>query len=119
GGVTFKSKQSVVAHHHATVVRYLKQLFAAAFNLYPDARGSGIQRIFEQLFQDRCRPFHHLSGGDLVGYVFGKDVDPAHELSLTTKGTKGHKITSLSCYQTFRQHNSILLCKSKEAQTSL
>src|SRR6185312_2062266 len=91
--VALKGEQRVITHHATAIVDYLKKLLAAAFDLNPNPSGAGVNGVFQQLFQNRCRTLHHLSGGDFVGYVFGKNVDPAHKLSLTTKDTKEHKIT--------------------------
>ncbi len=68
--MAFKGQKSIVPHHATAIVGDLNQLFAASFYVDPDARGTGIQRVLQQLFDHRGRALHHLSGGDLVGYVF-------------------------------------------------
>ena len=78
-GVALEGEQGIVAHHAAAVVGDLDQLLAASLNLNADAGGAGVERIFQQLLGHRSRTLHHFAGGDLVGNVFGKDVDSAHE----------------------------------------
>ena len=76
--MTLEGQQGVVAHHAAAVVGDLNQLFAAGFNLDSDAGGAGIERIFQQFLHYRRGTLHDFAGGDLVGNVFGKNVDSAH-----------------------------------------
>src|SRR5580704_17065915 len=78
-GMALESQQSIIAHHAAAVVSDLDELLAAGFNLNPDAGCARIERIFDQLLGHRSRTLHHFAGGDLVGNVFGKNVNSAHE----------------------------------------
>ena len=64
-----EGQQGIVTHHAAAVIDHVDELFAAAFNLDLDARRSGVERVFQQLFQDRSRTLHHLARSDFVGNV--------------------------------------------------
>src|ERR1700756_3117212 len=78
--MSLEGKQRVVGHHPTSVVGNLDELLATRLHLNADARGLGIQSIFQKFFHHRCGPLHHLAGGDLVGNGFGKNVDLAHEV---------------------------------------
>ena len=47
-------------------------LFAASFDLEPDARRASIERVLQHLLYDGGRPLHDLASGDLVGNAFGR-----------------------------------------------
>ena len=79
GGVAFEGQQRVVAQHAAAIVHDADQPAAAGFDFHPQIGRAGIQRVFEQFLDDRCRPFHHFARGDLVGDLVGKNADAAHE----------------------------------------
>jgi hypothetical protein len=76
--VPFEGQQGVVAHHAAAVISDLDKLFAAGFDLNLDSGRTGVERILQQLLHYRRRPLYHLAGGNLVGNLFGKDVNAAH-----------------------------------------
>ncbi len=78
GGVALEGQHGVVAHHAATVIGDLDELLAAGFDVHTDAPRARIQRVLQQLLDHRGRALHHLAGGDLVGYIFGENVDAAH-----------------------------------------
>ena len=78
GGVALEGQHGVVAHHAAAVVGHLDELLAAGLNVDADAARARIQRVLQQLLDHRRRTLHHLAGGDLVGYIFGENVDAAH-----------------------------------------
>ena len=83
GGVTLEGEHGVVAHHAASVVDHLDQLAAARLDVDANATGPGIERVLQQLFRDRCGALDDLAGGDLVGYIFGENVDAAHRYYVT------------------------------------
>jgi hypothetical protein len=56
----------------------VNELLASGLNLDPYPRGAGIERIFQQFLGNRGRALHDFAGGDLVGNVFGENVDSAH-----------------------------------------
>src|SRR2546426_7684532 len=59
----------------AAVVAHPHQRDAAALDVDLDARRAGIERVLDQLLDDRGRPFDHLAGGDLVDELAGKNAD--------------------------------------------
>jgi len=56
----------VVAKHAAAIVGDADQPPAAGLDFHPYIRRARIQRILQQLFDNGCRPFHHLARGDLL-----------------------------------------------------
>jgi hypothetical protein len=93
--VALEGEQGIVAHHTATVIGDLDELFAASLDLKSDASGACIKRIFEQLFYDRGGTFYDFAGSDFVGDMFRKNVDAAHAIerkcyaSFAEKGREG------------------------------
>ncbi len=75
-----KGQHGVVAHHAASVVGNLDEFLSARLHADLDPGRARVERVLKHLFDHRGRPFHHLAGGDLVGNVFGKNVDAAHGL---------------------------------------
>ena len=65
--MALERQQSVVAHHAHAVIRQPNQAAAAGLDIQAKLRGSGVERIFEQLFDDAGGPFDHFSGSDFVG----------------------------------------------------
>ncbi len=76
--MTLEGEQGVIAHHPATVVGDLDELFASSLDLNLDSCGTGIERILQQFLDHRGRALDHFTGSDLIGNVFGKDVNAAH-----------------------------------------
>jgi hypothetical protein len=76
--MALERQQSIIPHHAAPVIGDLDELFAARFDLYPDACRTRVQRILQKFLDHRSRAFDYLSGGDLVGHGLGKNVDFAH-----------------------------------------
>ena len=76
--MALEGEHGVVAHHAASVVGDLNELFAARLDADLDARGAGVEGVFEHLLDHGRRPLHHFAGGDLVGNGFGEYVDAAH-----------------------------------------
>src|SRR5262249_61500257 len=58
GCVPLKREQGVVAPHAASVVGNLYEFLPAGLDLGFDPRGSGIERILEQLLYHRRRPLY-------------------------------------------------------------
>jgi hypothetical protein len=50
-----------------TVVRDSDEILAALFNLYFDSGRTGIERILDELLNDRGGPFDNFAGGDSIG----------------------------------------------------
>ena len=40
------------------------------FHIDLDPIRTGIERVFDEFFHDRSRPFDHFPGRDLVGHMF-------------------------------------------------
>ena len=76
--MTLESQHGIVAHHAASVIGDLDDLLAARFDVNTNARGSGVQGVFEQLFHHRSRTLHHFARSNLIGNAFGEDVNLAH-----------------------------------------
>ena len=79
--VAWRSKASSASsrHHAVAVVGDADELAAAGFDLDADAGGAGVERVFEQLFDDGGGAVDDFAGGDLVGDLVGQDADAAHE----------------------------------------
>ena len=80
-GVAFESEHGIVAHHAAAVVGDLDQFLPARLHLNANARGTGVQRVLQQLLHHRRGTLHHLAGSDLVGNSLGENVNLAHGIS--------------------------------------
>ena len=63
----------------SAVVGHANEAASAGLDFHGDARGLGIERVFDQFLHDAGGAFHHFAGGDLVGDVFGKQADAVHE----------------------------------------
>jgi hypothetical protein len=61
GGVSLQAKQGVVPAHALSVVRHTDQFPAALFDFHENPAAAGIDGIFHQFLDHRCRAFHHLS----------------------------------------------------------
>ena len=57
------------------VVDDLNLLNATGLDLNRDLARAGVDGVFDQFFYHRRRAFHHLSGGDLGGQVWRKDLN--------------------------------------------
>ena len=77
-GVAFEAEQGVVAVHAGAVVDYANIGNAAAPDHHLDARGSGVDGVFDQLFDHARRPLHDLAGRHLAGDGFGEKGDSGH-----------------------------------------
>ncbi len=79
GGVALKGQQRVVAVHAIAVIGDADQLAAAGFDFNADARGAGVERIFEQLFDHGGGAVNHFAGGDLVGHLVRENSNVPHK----------------------------------------
>ena len=73
--MAFDGQERVVAIHAGAVVAHPDQAPAAVHHLGLDARGPGIDRVFDQLFEGRGGPLDNLAGGDLVDHRIGQHAD--------------------------------------------
>ena len=80
--MALEGEQRIVAPHAVAIVHDADELAAASLDLDADAGGSGVERVFKQLFDHRSRAVDHLASRDLVGYLVGKNMNAAHRISL-------------------------------------
>ena len=73
--------------HPAAVVGDLDELAAAEREVDLDPARAGIDRILDQLLDDRCRALDDLARRDLVDQIRGKYADPRTGL---LAGNQGH-----------------------------
>ena len=78
--VAWRSKASSASSRFMplAVVGDANQPSSARLDLDANAGGSGIKRVLEQFLHDRGGPVDHLTGGDLVGHLVGKNTNTAH-----------------------------------------
>ena len=68
-----------ILHAHAlAVIGNAHEAGAAGHDLDFDTVGASIHRIFYQLFDDRRRPFYHLTGSNLVDGIIVQNMDKTH-----------------------------------------
>ena len=79
--MALEGQQGVVAVHSLAVIGDADQLSSAAFYLDANAHGSRVQRVLKEFLDHGGGPVHHFAGGDLVGYLIGKNADLAHKTS--------------------------------------
>ena len=91
GGVAFKREESIVLDHAVAVVGDTDELAAAGFDFDTDAGGSGIEGVFEELFDDGGGTLDDFAGSDLVGYQVGEDADAAHTVDCMARGMCGKR----------------------------
>ena len=85
--VAWRSKASMASSRtmpHPLSVIWMSFL-PPGFDVELDARCSGIERILQHLLYDRRGALDDLASGDLVGDVFGENVDAAHEAVLSSR----------------------------------
>ena len=75
GGVALQAHAGIGGAHAGAVVDYLHQLLAGLFHNELHLGGAGIDGIFQQLLHHRGGALHHFAGRNLVGEVFGKQVN--------------------------------------------
>ena len=72
----------VFRRHPAPVVADEQALDASAPDLDLDPRCAGVERVLDELLDDRGRPLDHLAGGDPVDHLPGKATDFRHLASV-------------------------------------
>ena len=60
--MAFERQYCVIATHSLTVVHDTHKPSATEFDIYVYSRCSGIDRIFDQFFNDGCGTLYHLTG---------------------------------------------------------
>ena len=76
--VAFEAEQRVVTAHAGAVVGHANEAAAAGLDFDGDARGPGVERVFNQLLHDTGRALNHFAGGDLIGDLLGEQADAVH-----------------------------------------
>ncbi len=61
--------------HPAAVVFDAQRLLAADLDRHRNARRTSVERVLDQLFDDRRRTLHYLARSDLVRKVWREDFD--------------------------------------------
>jgi hypothetical protein len=88
GGVARQRKRQFFPGDALAVVGDTDAADAALDQLHGDIPCAGIEAVFQQFFQGRCRALDHLSSGNLADQQVGKDVDLCHYLnSIIEKGS--------------------------------
>ena len=75
GGMALKGYGNFFGGDPVAVVDDLNLLNATGLDLNRDLAGPGVDGVFDQFFDHRRRTFHHLSGGDLGGQAWRKDLN--------------------------------------------
>ena len=92
------------------VVDDADELAAAGFDLDTNARGAGVEGVFEELFDYGCGAFDDFARGDLIGDLVGKYVNLAHGLivvSLAGKSLTRRFRREPHSYALFRQESGL------------
>ena len=75
GGVALEGEQRVIVGHAVAVVDDANHALAAGFDFDADGFGAGVERVFEQLFDDGGGPLDDFARGDAVGDSFRENAD--------------------------------------------
>ena len=78
GGVALEGEQRVVVGHAVAIVDDADHALAAGFDFDANRVRAGIERVFEQLFDDRRRALDDFARRDAVGDSFRQDADATH-----------------------------------------
>jgi hypothetical protein len=84
GGVALEGEEGIVAYHAVAVVCDADELSTAGLNFDANTGGPGVERIFEELFNDRSGTFDDFTGGDLVRHEVREDANAAHVFDCTS-----------------------------------
>jgi hypothetical protein len=88
GRVPRHRERQIVARDAVAIVGDTKAPDAAAFEVDVDLRGSGVERVLEQLLERRRRALDDLARGDLVDEVVGQRVYSRHRQRLVERPEK-------------------------------
>ena len=75
GGMTRHRQRQLFRRNAAAIVADADQPHAALFQIDIHAGGAGIEGVFDQFLDDRCRALDHLAGSDLVDQDLGQLPD--------------------------------------------
>src|SRR5438309_6228486 len=76
--MTLDGETRIFSRHAGAVVADFDEFLAAGFEDDVDGPGPGVDRVFDQLLDDRGRPLHDLARRNLVDQLRGKDADGGH-----------------------------------------
>jgi hypothetical protein len=62
-------QRQLIRRNAAAIIAYPNRLQPATIDIDFDATRSRVQRILQQLFDDRCRPLNDFTGSDLVDQI--------------------------------------------------
>ena len=74
-----KGQHQIFGIHSTSVVGHTDHILATAFNGKVDAGGSGIDGVFQKLFDNACRSLNHLASSDLVHNGSWQSLDLTHD----------------------------------------
>ena len=72
--MALESEPGVGGRHALAVVDYLNKGAAGILQYDLNRSGTGIDRILDQLLDDRGRPLYHLARGYLIGHGIGQQM---------------------------------------------
>jgi hypothetical protein len=74
-------RRGVLAVHARAVILNLDHALAAVDELDADLRGPGVERVLDELLDDRNGAFDDLAGGDLLGHAVRQEMDLPHPMT--------------------------------------
>lgn len=75
GGVTGQGQRQIVGRDTAAIVTHAQQLDATLLHVDINALGAGVDAVFQQLLDHRCRTLHNLTRRNLVGKARAEQFD--------------------------------------------
>ena len=75
GRVTGQGQRQVIGGNTAAVIAHAQQLDAALLDIDVDSLGAGVEAVFQQFLDHRCRALDHLTSGDLVRQSWAEQLD--------------------------------------------
>src|SRR2546422_4137303 len=84
-GVARQRQLGVRPAHPRTVIAHPDQALPAVLDLDPDRARTGVERVLDQLLDDRRRSLDHLARGDLVGDLGCEHGDPRRHRGTTSR----------------------------------
>ena len=76
--MTLDGKQHIIGGHPMAVVGDSQFVNAATTQGDADLASTGVERVFNHFTQGACRPFNHLTSGNLVNKSVRKLPDHGH-----------------------------------------
>ena len=80
GGVADEGRWDILGINTGAVIADLDQLYAAGLDAYGNLRCTGVDGVFQQLLDHRCRTLYHLTGGDQLRSMLIQNMDDCHGL---------------------------------------